>query len=636
MAVLLATPAIAQDAFASDAARLVKALELRAGHTVADIGAGGGQLTVALAREVGPSGRVYATELNVDLLHTIRRAADSAKVTNVSVVEGHATRTNLPDSCCDALVVRFVYHHFKDPRLMNVSLRQALKPGGRLAVIDFAPDSAESADPAGRASGDRHGVTSATVVRELRDAGLDLVAVDEGTERSGFMVVVRRPSAAPSGSQPPRTEPLRVAGLLRAGASDVDVMQMAAPAPHAELSNRFVEAIRRDREWFMAYVRAAPEGKPLPYHPRLGLTETEYREMLALTDSMRLRSVGSAPLVVRATASGWRLDGDSTLSDLTNIEIDTTAGVVRTSFGEARGPTTEPATPRQKVTGPVDRLVWKRESFSNDMREGVSIEFSLGRLQASGRTLLHYAARRLAGGALAARVSLMVLMDAPSTDSTESTRHPTLDGRLLTPGVDTTYTIALRAEGPDTVGVGVQRLTRSAGPGGEQWLQLFTWTARDGSAATDSLVMDYRTLRPMSESRHTPQGSIRVTYSGARVQGVIRTTSEAASPFDTTFDRPVYSSAAFDLHARALPLPASYATEVYLFNPFPASRGLHRARMWVERSDVIWAANGMSTECWVVVGALPGSDMRIWIDKRSRRIVQIVADEGDTRFVHRR
>ena len=201
MTVVLATSATAQAEFAEDAARLVKALKLSAGQTVADIGAGGGQLTVALAREVGPSGRVYATELNAKLLPVIRRAADSVGLTNVSVIEGHATRTNLPASCCDALVVRFVYHHFGDPLQMNASMRQALKPGGLLAVIDFAADSAETADPAKRGSGNRHGVAPATVVRELRDAGLELVGVEEGIRRSAFMVVVRRPSPTGAGSR---------------------------------------------------------------------------------------------------------------------------------------------------------------------------------------------------------------------------------------------------------------------------------------------------------------------------------------------------------------------------------------------------------------------------------------------------
>ena len=186
--------AAAQDEFARDAARLTKALDLTAGRTVADIGAGDGELTVALARIVGPTGRLYATELESDRLRAIRRAAESAGLKNVTVLEAHATRTNLPDRCCDALVVRNVYHHFENPALINKSLYQSLKPGGRLAVIDFRPDSAESADPTRRADGAQHGVTAATVVCELRQAGFELVAM-EAESRRGFMVVMRRPSA---------------------------------------------------------------------------------------------------------------------------------------------------------------------------------------------------------------------------------------------------------------------------------------------------------------------------------------------------------------------------------------------------------------------------------------------------------
>ena len=189
----IAAPANAQDEFASDAARLVTALKLDAGQTVADIGAGRGQLTVALAREVGPSGRIYATELDSARLRDIRQAADSAGLENVSIIEAHATRTNLPERCCDALVLRRVYHHFDNPQVMNASMRQSLKPGGLLAVIDFEPDSVESADASNRDTGDQHGVTSATVMRELSQVGFELVAVEKGTRPGSFMVVMRRP-----------------------------------------------------------------------------------------------------------------------------------------------------------------------------------------------------------------------------------------------------------------------------------------------------------------------------------------------------------------------------------------------------------------------------------------------------------
>ena len=128
----MAIPGVRNFDFASDAARLVTALKLQPGQTVADIGAGRGELTVELAREVGPGGQVYATELDADRLRDIREAAAAAGLTNVTVVEAHATRTNLPAACCDALVLRRVYHHIRDPSLMNASMRESLRPGNNV------------------------------------------------------------------------------------------------------------------------------------------------------------------------------------------------------------------------------------------------------------------------------------------------------------------------------------------------------------------------------------------------------------------------------------------------------------------------------------------------------------------------
>ena len=77
---------------------------------------------------------------------------------------------------------------------MNASLRESLKPGGLLAIIDFPPDSSESTDPADRDIAGHHGVTSATVVRELSQAGFEAVAVEERIGSDRYLVVVRRPS----------------------------------------------------------------------------------------------------------------------------------------------------------------------------------------------------------------------------------------------------------------------------------------------------------------------------------------------------------------------------------------------------------------------------------------------------------
>jgi SAM-dependent methyltransferase len=100
---------------AADAEWLIKALEIRPGSLVGEIGAGDGTLTCAMAREVGDSGRVFTNELNKDRVKAIEREAGKAGLKNVTVVEGRELETNFPDQCCDAIFMRNVYHHFGDP-----------------------------------------------------------------------------------------------------------------------------------------------------------------------------------------------------------------------------------------------------------------------------------------------------------------------------------------------------------------------------------------------------------------------------------------------------------------------------------------------------------------------------------------
>jgi ubiquinone/menaquinone biosynthesis C-methylase UbiE len=180
---------------AADAKRLVAALHVHQGSTVGEIGAGSGELTVALAREVGPDGRIYSNELNADRRREIGRAVTSAGLANVTIVEGAPASANLPDDCCDAIFMRNVYHHFADPAAMNASLYRATKPGGYIAVIDFAPSGAESAQPSGRSIEAFHGVSAESVIKELESAGFE-DATSEAMARRGFIVVARRPAGA--------------------------------------------------------------------------------------------------------------------------------------------------------------------------------------------------------------------------------------------------------------------------------------------------------------------------------------------------------------------------------------------------------------------------------------------------------
>ena len=119
--------------------RLRSVLALKPGMSVADVGAGNGELTVALAAEVGTRGGVYSTDIDSESLQRVRALVAAAGFANVTLVESEAADTKLPASCCDAIVVRRVYHHLTDAPAINRSLRHALRPGGVLAVIDFPP-----------------------------------------------------------------------------------------------------------------------------------------------------------------------------------------------------------------------------------------------------------------------------------------------------------------------------------------------------------------------------------------------------------------------------------------------------------------------------------------------------------------
>ena len=169
--------------------RLRQVLTLETGRVVADVGAGKGELTFALAREVGPNGRVFSTEIDPGRLRRLREAVVAAKLENVTVLEAYSSETGLPPNCCDAIVLRRVYHHLTDPSGINASLLRSLRPGGVLAVIDFPP-------PFFLSRG-RFGVPVETVTSEVKGSGLELLRlIDDWPGRGplgSYCVLFRKP-----------------------------------------------------------------------------------------------------------------------------------------------------------------------------------------------------------------------------------------------------------------------------------------------------------------------------------------------------------------------------------------------------------------------------------------------------------
>jgi len=156
---------------------LAQVLQLRPGLIVADVGAGSGEISLAIARYVMPKGKVYSTEIDPRLVEKIRRAAEQVEAGTIVAVTASADDTGLPPNCCDAIFLREVYHHLIDPMAIDRSLYRAIRPGGRLAIIDFDPSQrpGEPPPPGVPASRGGHGVPARIVTEELGGVGFRLV-----------------------------------------------------------------------------------------------------------------------------------------------------------------------------------------------------------------------------------------------------------------------------------------------------------------------------------------------------------------------------------------------------------------------------------------------------------------------------
>ena len=128
---------------------LIKTMGLEPGMTVADVGTGVGYMLPFLSRRVGPAGRVLAEDIFDDFLAGAKETAETHKLENITFVKGTETDPNLPEGQVDMELVLDVYHHFDYPEKMLAALRKALKPDGKLVVVEYYKR--ETAMPNGRA-----------------------------------------------------------------------------------------------------------------------------------------------------------------------------------------------------------------------------------------------------------------------------------------------------------------------------------------------------------------------------------------------------------------------------------------------------------------------------------------------------
>ncbi|MBZ5534821.1 MAG: methyltransferase domain-containing protein [Acidobacteriia bacterium] len=116
-------------------------LPLRSGMRVADIGAGTGYFTLPIAQEIGPSGKVWALDVEPEMLAKLKKKIESAGgFQNVELFEGEATNTRLPPGELDLLLMANLWHELDDPEGALREANRLLRIGGRLAILDWRPD----------------------------------------------------------------------------------------------------------------------------------------------------------------------------------------------------------------------------------------------------------------------------------------------------------------------------------------------------------------------------------------------------------------------------------------------------------------------------------------------------------------
>jgi cyclopropane fatty-acyl-phospholipid synthase-like methyltransferase len=164
--------------------RVMDALGIASGKTVADIGAGGGWFTVRAAKRVTETGTVYAVDINPDAIRYIENRAHKEGLHNVKTILSKADDPLLPPNTVDAVLLLKTYHEVAQPIRLLRNLRPALHPGARVGVIDR------------NGNGENHGVAREIVVHEFQEAGYTLLSQYDFVKDDGmdyFLVFTVKP-----------------------------------------------------------------------------------------------------------------------------------------------------------------------------------------------------------------------------------------------------------------------------------------------------------------------------------------------------------------------------------------------------------------------------------------------------------
>ena len=164
----------------------LSALQLKAGAIVADVGAGSGYMTAPMAKLVGPTGRVYASDIQPEMLALLRQRMARDNITNIVPVLGAVDDPKLPANTLDLILMVDVYHEFQQPQIMLRRMHEALKPDGRLVLLEYRKE-----DPSIPIRPE-HKMSVAEAKLEVEAEGFTLAKVENMLPRQHILIFTRR------------------------------------------------------------------------------------------------------------------------------------------------------------------------------------------------------------------------------------------------------------------------------------------------------------------------------------------------------------------------------------------------------------------------------------------------------------
>lgn len=164
----------------------IEVLALDPGDVAADIGAGSGYITELLSKAVGPRGRVYGVDIQPRMLELLRQRMAEKELANITPVLGAIDDPRLPEGEIDLAIMVDVYHEFSEPQAMLRRLRTALKPDGRLVLLEYRKE-----DPSIPILPD-HKMSVAEAKLEVEAEGFTLATVNESLPRQHILIFTKR------------------------------------------------------------------------------------------------------------------------------------------------------------------------------------------------------------------------------------------------------------------------------------------------------------------------------------------------------------------------------------------------------------------------------------------------------------